>query len=79
LKKKMRGEFPNKIGASVETEYCSKEQSTPRHKDLEAGIWITSNSSRAEMLAENSRFATTSYSQLLGFWGLGFRDSRASY
>jgi hypothetical protein len=39
VKRETRGERSNEIGASA-SGILLNEQSTPRHKDLEAGIWM---------------------------------------
>jgi len=59
----MRDERSNEIGASA-SGILLKEQSTPRHKDLKAGIWMRAVRRAIKKMSRFMSAATRSYSPL---------------
>ena len=65
---KMRDEVLNEMGAPTGGLSSSSEYVlTPRHKDLNAGIWTQAHSSRNAKLPQNRVMTTRSYSPLFTF------------
>jgi hypothetical protein len=64
VKRKTRDERSNEMGLFRKAETCSEEQSTPRHKDLKAGIWMRAVRRAIQFIAHRSRNSSASYSQV---------------